>query len=186
MYDSSQWISSTCPFSFSNLDQSQGPAGRSLVLSEYTLSPSIFTRHVSALTVPAPALAKYKSYSRAQKLASFLQLPPYDPQAEKYFNDTQRIHLPARDNWEYHPSLIQFPSWEQQSPRPLYWISGPESGPGVSWVSSFSVDLIDALSVNESLIAAYVFCCNGNEGEVLVFKTHDSFWLFNSDRERLY
>jgi hypothetical protein len=31
------------------------------------------------------------------------------------------------------------------------------------------------LSVNESLIAAYVFCCNGNEGEVLVFGTPDSF-----------
>jgi hypothetical protein len=40
-------------------------------------------------------------------------------------------------------------------------LSGPESyANGPSWVSSFSVDLLDALSLNESLEIAYVFCSN--------------------------
>lgn len=82
---------------------------------------------------------------------------------EKYYNEAQRIHLPPRDCWENHPSVINFPSWEAISPRPLLWLSGPESSPGVSWVSAFSVDLIDSLSVNDKLVAAYVFCSNDNE-----------------------
>jgi hypothetical protein len=74
----------------------------------------------------------------------------------------QRKHLAERDQWEYHSSQIQFPAWEILTPRPLLWLSGPERSPGISWVSSFSVDLIDALSAGENFVSAYIFCSSDN------------------------
>ncbi|KAI9745898.1 MAG: hypothetical protein M1818_000579 [Claussenomyces sp. TS43310] len=107
------------------------------------------------------ALARYKAMHRCQKLCDILWPERYNPGQEKDFNSRERIHLAPRDQWEYHASAIQFPEWQQQDPRPLFWISGPESAEGLSWVSSFSVDLIDALAINESLATTYVFCRNG-------------------------
>lgn len=135
------------------------------------MSPSQF--HPAFSTCPvfshliAVALVNYKATSRAQKLSSIFKLPYYDPQAEKVYNDIQRIHLAPRDQWEDHPSRIGFPSWEILSPRPLLWLSGPEQAPGVSWVSAFSVDLINALSAGENFVCVYMFCSNENEELVL-------------------
>lgn len=113
------------------------------------------------------SLVNYKATSRAQKLTSCFNLPSFDAQLEKSFNDAQRIYLAPRDQWEYHPSQIQFPSWEVLSPRPLLWLSGPERASGISWVSSFSVDLIDALSASSNFVSAYIFCSNENDDFVL-------------------
>lgn len=108
---------------------------------------------------------RYKSHARAQKLTFLLNLPHFSIAAEKAYNDAQRIHLASRDRWESNDLVIDFRSWESHTPRPLLWLSGPEKSPGVGWVSSFSVDLIDAVAANEKLVTVYMFCANKDRDE---------------------
>ncbi|KAK7744038.1 hypothetical protein SLS62_010338 [Diatrype stigma] len=102
----------------------------------------------------------FQSQLHAQSLRSDLIDGPYGPSEEMDFNDRERTFLPPQDRWHQHlrgfgaaSAVAVSPGHHQRSrkggdkfrirdPRPLVWISGDISRRNVSWVSSFSVDLI--------------------------------------------
>lgn len=82
---------------------------------------------------------------------------PYEPVEEMLFNRRERIFLSPRDRWQSQLKLKE-PSHEI---RPLVWITGHVSRRNVSWVSSFSVDLVEFLRNFSSFDVAYIFCKRG-------------------------
>lgn len=66
--------------------------------------------------------------------------------------------LAPKEHWQNHISQIQFPGWLNHASRPILWIGGKENRRGFSWVSSFSLDLIEALEMEPSVTIAYILC----------------------------
>lgn len=102
----------------------------------------------------------------------------HDPSEEMAFNDSERVFLSPQDRWPRR--LRGFggapedndnnneaaapagpPSTPSTAARPLTWISGGAARRNVSWVSSFSVDLITHSREFSNFDAAYVFCKRG-------------------------
>ena len=70
----------------------------------------------------------------------------------------QQQALSPKDRWENNVSYIQFPGWAKRDPRPILWIGGRQNKRGVSWVSSFAIDLIEALDMERGIDTACVLC----------------------------
>ena len=80
-----------------------------------------------------------------QQLSSILLPKPPDPKTEIDFIMEQQHDLALEEHWEHHIAEIQFPDWVRYEPRPILWIGGRPNKRGVSWVSSFSMDIVEAL-----------------------------------------
>jgi hypothetical protein len=60
-------------------------------------------------------------------------------------------------------SEIQPPEWLSKYPRPLLWIGGRQNRRRVSWVSSFTLDLVEALEMERTVQVVYILCNGGQE-----------------------
>lgn len=98
----------------------------------------------------------------------------HDPSEEMAFNDSERVFLSPQDRWPRrlrgfggtpedndNNDAAGPPSTPSTAARPLTWISGGAARRNVSWVSSFSVDLIAHSREFSNFDAAYVFCKRG-------------------------
>lgn len=72
------------------------------------------------------------------------------------------MFLAPRERWDANVSEIQAPGWLSQNPRPILWIGGRQNRRGVTWVSSFSLDLIEALEM-ERRVEVIPIICGGSE-----------------------
>jgi hypothetical protein len=79
----------------------------------------------------------------------------------------QQKGLAPRERWENNALDIDFPSWAKRNPRPILWIGGQQNNRGVSWVSSFAIDLVDALSTERDIDTAFVLCSNGDAEDTI-------------------
>lgn len=86
------------------------------------------------------------------------------PESETVSIRQQETLLAPRERWDANVSEIQAPGWLSKSPRPILWIGGRQNRRGVSWVSSFALDLIDALQMERSVEVVYTLCSGGEEG----------------------
>jgi hypothetical protein len=77
----------------------------------------------------------------------------------------QAKELTPRERWEYNVSKIQAPGWLACRPRPMLRIGGRQSKRGISWVSSFSLDFVEAVEIERATSIAYVLCNNGSNEE---------------------
>lgn len=73
--------------------------------------------------------------------------------------------LAPRERWEHNVSEIQAPSWLVGTYRPLLWIGGRQNQKCISWVSSFSLDFIEAIQMNRAATIVYVLCNSGPDSE---------------------
>jgi hypothetical protein len=73
--------------------------------------------------------------------------------------------LAPRERWENNVSEIQAPGWLGRNPRPILWIGGRQNKKSISWVSSFSLDFIEAIKVDRATSIAYVLCNGGPDSE---------------------
>jgi hypothetical protein len=121
----------------------------------------------------------FQAVLHVQNLLAKLFDTPYQPAEELSFNDQERIFLSPKDRWHRHPTGVDF--WgaygrsaetaydgrpdkmaRQRPPRALVWVAGRISRHNVSWVSSFSVDLIRHLHEFCNVDVAYAFCRRGH------------------------
>ncbi|KAK1753649.1 hypothetical protein QBC47DRAFT_430486 [Echria macrotheca] len=120
----------------------------------------------------------FQSILHVQNLLAKLFDAPYQPAEELSFNDRERIFLSPKDRWHRQPTGADFWSAYGRSaqitgvgrpdkmglerlPSALVWVAGRISRRNVSWVSSFSVDLIYHLREFCNVDVAYAFCRRG-------------------------
>ncbi|MCJ1389643.1 hypothetical protein MMC18_002500 [Xylographa bjoerkii] len=118
---------------------------------------------------------RFEALKYVQELSAVLFPIPSDSELAFDFIRKQQNDLAPRERWENLVSEIQFPGWIKQESRPMLWIGGRQNRRGVSWVSSFSLDLIEALQMERRIDVAYVLCNSWPGLEVptplLIFKT---------------
>ncbi|KAL9616785.1 MAG: hypothetical protein Q9160_008382 [Pyrenula sp. 1 TL-2023] len=105
--------------------------------------------------------AKTTASIHAQSLSEALISQPLNTQEIVRMIELRRGDLPSSDLWESHGSSIDISPWLQSSHRPLLWLSGPSRPGRISWVSSFVVDFIAALTLEPEIQVGAVFCTNG-------------------------
>src|SRR5436190_12221333 len=88
-----------------------------------------------------------------------------DQENAKLFIRQQAKGLTPRERWEHNVSEIQTPGWLGLSLRPILWIGGRQNKKGISWVSAFSLDFIEAVQVECGPSIAYVLCNSGPNSE---------------------
>ena len=112
---------------------------------------------------------KYTHQLSRSLLPKAFEIP--DP---KLHINNEEVALAPRERWENNVSQIQAPGWIDRDPRPLLWIGGKQNRRGASWVSSFSIDLVQASELEPGVEIAYVSCNTGDAKEkqvpVLLFK----------------
>lgn len=83
----------------------------------------------------------------------------YEPCRELAFNKSEQVFLSPHERWQRQ--LKPPPRMSNDKPKPLIWVSGHITRRNVSWVSSFSVDLVSYFSGFEHFKVAYIFCKRG-------------------------
>lgn len=106
----------------------------------------------------------------AQNLSEALVANPLNVREHTTLIEFLRKDLPSTDLWENHGSEINISPWLQTFHRPLLWLGGPQRPGRISWVSSFTVDFLTALTLEPNIHVAAVFCASGVES-YLVIKT---------------
>lgn len=114
--------------------------------------------------------AKTTASIHAQSLSEAIVAQPLNLQEIIRMIELRRSDLPSSDLWENHGSAIDISSWLQSPQRPLLWLSGPPRPSRISWVSSFVVDFIAALTLEPDIQIATVFCTNGEIDPCTVVK----------------
>ena len=102
------------------------------------------------------------------ELSSAILQAPYDIcdfKQTEHFVRKQEALLATSERWENNVSKIQAPGWLDQDPRPMLWIGGRQNNRGVSWVSSFSMDFVQAIELEQGIEITYIFCADGRAEE---------------------
>ena len=120
------------------------------------------------------ASTRFSATLHIQNLNAILIPSPPRLESELLFIRQQETLLAQRECWESNISEIQAPGWLLKSPRPILWIGGRKNRRGVTWVSSFTLDLVEALQMESSTQVVYILCNSGNEdgsiGPLQIFK----------------
>lgn len=110
------------------------------------------------------ASSNFAAILHVQNLCEILFPIAPSPESEVVSIRQQETLLAPRERWDANVSEIQAPGWLSKSPRPILWIGGRQNRRGVSWVSSFALDLIDALEMERSVDVVYTLCSGGEKG----------------------
>jgi hypothetical protein len=117
---------------------------------------------------------RFEAIKYTQHISATLLPVPYDLSGDKLFIRQEETSLAPRERWENNVSEIQAPEWLKREPRPMLWIGGRQNRRGVSWVSSFSLDVFEALEMERCLHIAFVLCNGGTDRgrptPLLIFK----------------
>lgn len=108
---------------------------------------------------------RFETIRYTQQISTILFPDLIDLESEKAFIRQQENALAPKERWENHTSEIQFPGWVKRDPRPILWIGGRQNRRDVSWVSSFALDVIEALEIERSADVASVLCNKGSNLE---------------------
>ncbi|KUJ16653.1 uncharacterized protein LY89DRAFT_782878 [Mollisia scopiformis] len=113
----------------------------------------------------------FSAIQHAQSLSAIL-FPHLPSLEDQMISIRQRETLLApREHWMSNVSEIQAPGWLSHSPRPLLWIGGRRNRRGISWVSSFTLDVVEALKMEPSVKVVYTLCDNAAlMSQLIVFK----------------
>jgi hypothetical protein len=116
----------------------------------------------------------FSAIQYVQSLSAILFPNPPSLELGILFLRQQEALLATRELWDSNISEIQALDWLTQSPRPILWIGGRQNRRGVSWVSSFSLDLVEALEMERAVQVIFMLCDGGQEdtvqGSLGVFK----------------
>lgn len=110
------------------------------------------------------ASSRFSAILYVQNLTSILFPTPLLIEREILLVRQQESLLAPRERWESNVSEIQAPAWLSRSPRPILWIGGRQNRRGVSWVSSFTLDLVEALKMERTVQVLYTLCNSGKDG----------------------
>ena len=110
------------------------------------------------------AQTHFQARTHAETMIKDLGMETYDPARALDFNDRDRRHLAPADRWLRHikTSSIDLAPRSNCRVASLNWICGKLARRNVSWVSSFSVDLLTAVQIaTVRNNVAHVFCKHG-------------------------
>jgi hypothetical protein len=110
-------------------------------------------------------IAKIEAIKYTHQISKILSHKCLNQEDGKRLIHQQAKELTPRERWENNLSEIQAPGWLIRSPRPILWIGGRQNKRGISWVSSFSLDFIEAVEIERATSIAYVLCQNGSDAE---------------------
>ena len=101
-----------------------------------------------------------------QSLSALLLPDPPSLERETLLIRQQEGLLAARERWDSNISEIQAPGRLARSPRPILRIGGRQNRRGVSWVSRFTLDLVEALEM-EGGVQVMIMLYDGGQEEVV-------------------
>ena len=111
--------------------------------------------------------SRFSAILHTQQLSAILFPNPPSFDQETLVVRQQETLLAPRERWEANVSEIQAPGWLSQSPRPILWIGGRQNKRGVSWVSSFTLDLAEAMEMERGVQLIHTLC-NGGQADFSV------------------
>jgi hypothetical protein len=115
---------------------------------------------------------QFSAILHTQQLCGIILPNPPSYEHEALVIRQQETLLAPREHWEANISEIQAPGWLTSSPRPILWIGGRRNRRNVTWVSSFTLDLVDAMEIEPSVHAICTLCNNRQEnGPLAIFKS---------------
>jgi hypothetical protein len=110
-------------------------------------------------------IAQIEAIKYAHQISKALSHKRLDQENGRNLIQQQAKKLTPRERWEHNVSEIQAPGWLGRNPRPMLWIGGRQNKFGISWVSSFSLDFIEAVEMERATPIVYVLCSKGPEEE---------------------
>lgn len=110
-------------------------------------------------------IAKTEAIKYTHQISKLLSQNHCDQETRRRLIHQQAKKLTPRERWENNVSEIQAPGWVSRNPRPMLWIGGRQNKIGISWVSSFSLDFIEAVEMERATSIAYVLCNKGSDEE---------------------
>jgi hypothetical protein len=106
-------------------------------------------------------MAKIEAIKYAHQISGTLVHRCPDQEFARLLIARQAEELTPREQWENNMSLIQAPGWLECSPRPILCIGGRQNKKGMSLVSSFCLDFMEAIEMERAASIISVLCNSG-------------------------